>query len=75
MRKRGQSKNVITSTPRQLESMIRISEAIARMRLSDEVTGEDVEEAIRLIKVSTLSSATDPETGQIDMNMINTGIA
>jgi len=55
--------------------MIRISEAIARMRLADEVTGEDVEEAIRLIKVSTLSSATDPETGQIDMNMINTGIA
>jgi len=30
--------------------MIRISEAIAKMRLAPEVTKKDVEEAVRLIK-------------------------
>ena len=40
------------------------------MRLSDEVTREDVFEAIRLIKVATQAAATDPTTGLIDMEMI-----
>ena len=31
---------------------------------------EDVEEAIRLIKVATQQAATDPVTGKIDMDMI-----
>ena len=43
---------VITATPRQLESMVRIAEALARMRLSETVESGDVEEAVRLIKVS-----------------------
>lgn len=42
---------MITATPRQLESLVRISEALARMRLSDTVAPSDVEEAIRLMKV------------------------
>lgn len=37
MRKLGISKNVITSTPRLLESAIRLSEALAKMRLSNNV--------------------------------------
>ena len=45
--------NVITATPRQLESMIRISEALAKMRLDSEVKVEDVKEAARLINVAT----------------------
>ena len=49
--------NVVTATPRQLESMIRLSEALAKMRLSPEATVEDVNEALRLFKVSTLSAA------------------
>ena len=43
--------------------MIRIAESLARMRLSEIVIDSDVNEAIRLIKISTLSSATDPITG------------
>jgi len=50
MRSLGNSKKTITATPRQLESMIRISEALAKMRLSDFVEKRDVEEAVRLIK-------------------------
>jgi DNA replicative helicase MCM subunit Mcm2 (Cdc46/Mcm family) len=34
MRRLGGHKKVITATPRQLESLIRLSEALARMRLS-----------------------------------------
>lgn len=72
MRKVGGSK-VITATPRQLESLIRLSEALARMRLSALVEQEDVKEACRLMRVATLSAATDPKTGKIDMNLITTG--
>jgi DNA replication licensing factor MCM4 len=43
MRKIGSNKKIITATTRQLESLIRISEAFAKMRLSKDVTEEDVE--------------------------------
>jgi DNA replication licensing factor MCM4 len=49
----GRGSKTITATPRQLESLIRLSQALAKMRLSKEVTGYDVEEAIRLMKVAT----------------------
>jgi DNA replication licensing factor MCM4 len=52
MRSLGNSKKTITATPRQLESMIRIAEALAKMRLSDTVDKQDVEEAVRLIKTA-----------------------
>ena len=45
--------NVITATPRQLESMIRLSESLAKMRLDSEVRVKDVKEAARLINVAT----------------------
>lgn len=73
MRRLGTSKNVITATPRQLESVIRTSEALAKMRLSDWVEKRDVEEALRLIKVATQQAAIDPITGHIDMDLISTG--
>jgi DNA replication licensing factor MCM4 len=47
----------ITATTRQLESMIRLSEAHARMRWSDEVQLIDVQEANRLIKSALRESA------------------
>ena len=69
----GRGSKTITATPRQLESLIRLSQAFAKMRLSIEVTRYDVEEAIRLMKVATQAAATDPRTGTIDMDMITTG--
>lgn len=47
----------ITATTRQLESMIRLSEAHARMRWSEEVELVDVQEANRLIKSALRESA------------------
>jgi DNA replication licensing factor MCM4 len=75
MRNMGNSKKTITATPRQLESMIRIAESLAKMRLSDTVEKRDVEEAVRLIKTAMQQSATDPTTGEIDMDIIATGIS
>lgn len=42
---------VITATPRQLESLVRLSEALARMRLSKTVDEGHVIEALRLMTV------------------------
>lgn len=51
MRAAGISRKVITATPRQLESAIRLSESLARMRLAAQVELTDVAEALRLMKV------------------------
>lgn len=55
--------------------MVRISESIAKMRLAAEVSIKDVEEAVRLIKQAMQQSATDPKTGQIDMDLLTTGVS
>jgi DNA replicative helicase MCM subunit Mcm2 (Cdc46/Mcm family) len=51
MRRLGSGAKTITATPRQLESLIRLSEALAKMRFADWVEPSDVSEAIRLMKV------------------------
>ncbi|KAJ2081415.1 MCM DNA helicase complex subunit [Coemansia sp. RSA 988] len=65
----------VTATARQLESMIRMSEAHAKMRLSDTVDTSDVQEASRLMREALRESATDPRTGLIDLDLLNTGFA
>lgn len=47
MRKVGSGRGQISAYPRQLESLIRISEAHAKIRFSQTVEVEDVEEAWR----------------------------
>lgn len=63
----------ITATTRQLESMIRLAEAHAKMRLSATVNAADVAEAVRLIKSAIKASATDARTGLIDMGLLSEG--
>lgn len=63
----------ITATTRQLESMIRLAEAHAKMRLSETVEESDVNEAVRLIKSAIKASATDARTGLIDMGLLSEG--
>lgn len=62
----------ITATTRQLESMIRLSEAHAKMRLSEVVTRDDVREANRLIQSALKTAATDAQ-GRIDMSLLTEG--
>jgi len=47
----------IPITVRQLESIVRIAESLAKMRLAPFTTDADVEESLRLFQVSTLESA------------------
>ena len=54
----GAENNVVPITVRQLEALVRISEGLAKMRLEAEVSSEDVEEALRLFRVSTMAAAT-----------------
>jgi DNA replication licensing factor MCM4 len=75
MRNIGSAFKTITATPRQLESLIRLAEAHAKMRLSEIVERKDVEEAVRLIKVATQQAATDPTTGKIDMDILTSGVS
>ena len=62
----------ITATTRQLESMIRLAEAHAKMRLADTVTKDDVQEAYRLIQSALKTAATDSQ-GRIDMSLLTEG--
>lgn len=77
MRKLGEDSRTqerrITATTRQLESMIRLSEAHARMRFSEWVEEADVREAGRLIKEAIKESAVSDELGkELDHSKIGT---
>lgn len=75
MRQIGHNAKTVTATPRQLEALIRLSEALAKMRLSPVVSVRDVVEAKRLMDVATQRAATDATTGRIDMDLLTTGVS
>jgi replicative DNA helicase Mcm len=62
----------VTITARQLEAIIRLGEASARVRLSPEVTVEDAERAIRILEYYMQKVAT--EAGVRDYDYLATGI-
>jgi replicative DNA helicase Mcm len=57
-------------TARQLEALVRISEASARIRLSPEVTKEDAERAIKLQEDCMKQVGYDPDTGKVDIDKV-----
>ncbi len=73
LREMGKKEGSYAATHRQLEGLVRLSEASARVRLSDTVEKSDAEKAIKLLKNSLQDVVTDPETGRIDMDIINIG--
>ncbi|KAM7533901.1 hypothetical protein Aperf_G00000113193 [Anoplocephala perfoliata] len=75
MRKIGASRGQISAYPRQLESLIRLAEAHAKMRLSNVVTADDCREARRLQREAIKQAAIDPVTGTIDINILTTGVS
>jgi replicative DNA helicase Mcm len=60
-------------TPRQLEALIRLAKANARMRLSDHVTVEDANRAIKIVSFYLREAGVDTETGKIDIDVLMTG--
>ncbi|MFW9906528.1 MAG: LAGLIDADG family homing endonuclease, partial [Candidatus Thorarchaeota archaeon] len=73
MRKTDQPDSPIAITPRQLEGLVRLAEARAKLRLSPEVTEEDADTAIRLVNNSLKEVGMDTETGAIDALTLMTG--
>lgn len=65
----------IPISARQLESLVRLSEASARIRLSDTANRSDARRAIKILKYCLHQVGIDPETGQIDIDRISTGIS
>lgn len=60
-------------TTRQLEALIRLAEAHARMALKDRVTAEDAAEAVRLMNTMLEKVGMDVETGLLDIDTILVG--
>ncbi len=61
-------------TARQLDALVRLAEAHAKMALKDYVEAEDAAEAVRLVNSMLESAGIDVESGQIDIDNIMTGI-
>lgn len=64
----GEEHEPVPATVRTLDGLLRLSEACARLRLSDEVEPIDVEMAIALTKISLEDVGYDPETGKMDVD-------
>ena len=73
LRDLGRGKKSFTATPRQLEGLIRLSEASARVKLKSVIDPSDADRAIRIFKTSLEQTATDKETGVIDIDILTTG--
>ncbi|MCX8205747.1 MAG: AAA family ATPase, partial [Candidatus Micrarchaeota archaeon] len=73
MRKLGKSQGAVPVTARQIEGLIRMSEAAAKARLSQSVEVEDAERAIKLFDYSLHQIAMDATTGKLDIDIIATG--
>ncbi len=64
----------IPISARQLEALIRLSQASAKVRLDEKVTREDALRAINLLKSCLMEVGFDPETGQIDIDKMSSTI-
>lgn len=62
-------------THRQEEAMIRLAEASARVRLSNEVTIDDAKRATKLMFNCLKTVGLDPKTGELDSSIINSGVS
>ncbi|OVE83366.1 ATP-binding protein [Natronolimnobius baerhuensis] len=60
-------------TARKLEALVRLSEASARVRLSDTVEHHDAERVIEIVHSCLQDIGVDPETGEFDADIVEAG--
>ena len=65
-----ESEEMITVTPRQLEGIIRLSTARARLLMKDKVEEEDANRAIFLIQSMLQDAGVDVNTGKVDLGVL-----
>ncbi|ARS89569.1 LAGLIDADG family homing endonuclease [Natrarchaeobaculum aegyptiacum] len=63
----------IPVTARKLEALVRLSEASARVRLSDTVERHDAERVIEIVHSCLRDIGVDPETGEFDADIVEAG--
>lgn len=64
----------IPITPRQLEALVRLTEASAKVKLAKECTRDDAKKAVSLLNYTLGQIGLDPETGKLDIDRITTGV-
>ncbi len=62
-------------TARQLEALIRVAEASARAELREDVVEKDAQRAIDILTYYLKQVGVDPETGDYDIDMIESGVS
>ncbi|WP_247003716.1 LAGLIDADG family homing endonuclease [Halosolutus gelatinilyticus] len=60
-------------TARKLEALVRLSEASARVRLSDTVEQDDADQVIEIVRSCLQDIGVDPETGEFDADIVEAG--
>jgi len=73
IRMASEERDAITITPRQLYSLVRISEARAKLHLRETVTVSDVEAAVRIFSKSLEQVGIDPVSNDFDVDVLYTG--
>ncbi|MGB9003213.1 MAG: minichromosome maintenance protein MCM [Nitrosotalea sp.] len=65
-----ESEGMITVTPRQLEGLVRLATARARLLMKTQVESEDAERAIFLIQSMLQDAGVDVNTGKVDLGVL-----
>jgi replicative DNA helicase Mcm len=74
MRRLGDGKDApVPVTARQLEALVRLAEASARLRLSNVATIEDAKRTTRIVYSCLKQVGVDPNTGAFDVDVITSG--
>ena len=68
-----EEQGAVPITARQLEAIIRLSEASAKIKLKETVDKEDAEKAVRLQLSCLKEVGVDPETGELDADIVSGG--
>jgi replicative DNA helicase Mcm len=64
----------IPISARQLEALVRLSEASAKVRLAEKVSRADAKRAIDLVHYCLSQIGMDPDTGKFDIDRISSGV-
>jgi replicative DNA helicase Mcm len=68
--RKAESEGMITVTPRQLEGLVRLATARARLLLKDKVEAEDAKRAIYLVDQMLKTAGVDVNTGKMDVGVL-----
>jgi replicative DNA helicase Mcm len=68
--RKAESEGMITVTPRQLEGLVRLATARARLLLKDRVDADDAKRAIYLVDQMLRTAGVDVNTGKMDVGVL-----